>query len=208
LPELPELEKLRATALEFAKKVRASGASPAMLSAENALSEFAGTRAYTSAKEAADILERFLKRCQSTDGIAAQCRGAIVFQPTLCQGMGNTLAQLLAAMGLGAGSGFGGTGGYGAYGLYGQMAGLSGMGMGPLGRRSNGSAGRSPLSGGSAAGGENPDARRPDDASAAGAATAGSDALVPVRYRRNVGQYFQRLSEDLGDRPQGSRRRD
>jgi hypothetical protein len=205
LPEVPELEKLRATALGFAKKVRASGASPAMLAAENALSEFAGTRAYTSAKEAAEILEKFLKRCQAEDGIAAQCRGAIVFQPMLAQGMGNTLSQLLAAMGLGSGSGFGGAGGLGAYGLYGQMAGMSGLGTGPLGHRQTGGAGRGPLSGG-AAGGENPDAASPADVSASAAATAGSDAPVPVRYRRNVGQYFQRLSEELGDRPQGSRR--
>jgi hypothetical protein len=208
LPDVPELEKLRATALEFAKKVRASRASPAMLAAENALSEFAGTRAYTSAKEAADVLERFLKRCQSEDGIAGQCRGAIVFQPVLAQCMGNTLSQLLAAMGLGSGSGFGGMGGYGAYGLYGQMAGMSGMGMGQWGRRTNGPAGRGPASGGSAAAGDNPDARRSADASASGAATAGADALVPVRYRRNVGQYFQRLSEELGDRPKGNRRED
>jgi hypothetical protein len=177
-----------------------------MRSAEEALTEFAGTRGYQSAKEAAEILEKFLKRCQGEGGMGAECRGAIVFQPTLAQCMGNTLAQLLAAMGLGSGSGFGGVGGRGAYGLYGQMAGLSGMGMGPLGRRQNGPAGRGPSSGGSAAGGENPDARWPSDASAAGAATAGSDAFVPVRYRRSVGQYFQRLSEELGDRPRAGRR--
>jgi hypothetical protein len=206
LPDVRELDKLRATAVRFAREVRASGAAPAMRAAENALAEFAGTRGHGNAKEAADILEQFLKRCQGAGGMEAECLGALVFQPMLCNGLGDTVAQLLAAMGLGSGSGYGGAGGYGNYGLYGQMPGLGGVGRGAWGHRQNGLAGHGPWQGGGAAGGENPDASSPSDAPAAGAATAGSDALVPVRYRRQVGQYFERLSKELGDRPRPERR--
>jgi hypothetical protein len=199
LPEKPELEKLRETALQFMQDVRASPAGPAMQSAENALGEFQGTRAYASAQEAAEILERFLKRCQG--GMGKACHGALVFQPKLCSGMGNTVEQLLAAMGAGSGSG-----GMGAFGLYGSMAGLSGLG-GQFGDAHQGATGIGRGAGPGSGGGENPEFLPADDQATNQAAAAG-DAQVPLRYRRHVGQYFQRLAEELDDprQPQSHRR--
>ena len=123
LPELPELRELRETAQKFVGEVRGSGAVEAMTAAEQALAEFAPTRGYEKAKEAADILAKFLKRCH---GMGNCADGALRLQPSLCQGMGNTVAQLLAGMGMGQGGGGGmgmsdgmGMGGYSSVGLYG-----------------------------------------------------------------------------------------
>ncbi len=102
LPERPELQKLRETAMKFVKDVRGSGAAEALGGSEAALADFAGTRAHEKAKEAAEILNRFVKRCQGEGEMGEQCQGVLVFQPTLAQCLGNTIAQLLAEMGLGA----------------------------------------------------------------------------------------------------------
>jgi cell division septum initiation protein DivIVA len=206
LPERPELKKLRETARKFVRDVRASGATAAMTEAEAALAEFAGTRALDKAKLAAQILERFLKRCQGEDGMGSQCRGALVFQPTLANCMGNTIAQLLCEMGFGAGS-FSGAGGYGAFGLYGSMGGMSGMASGQYGEpHGAGNAGGPGTASGSSGGG-NPDLFTAGDAVGTGTATAAGETTVPVRYQRQVGQYFQRLAEELGNRPADRDRR-
>ena len=72
LPDEPKLKKLRETATKFVKDVRASGAASAMADAEAALAEFSGTRGHAKAKEAADILEKFLKRCSAKGGMGAE----------------------------------------------------------------------------------------------------------------------------------------
>lgn len=108
VPDEPEFDKLRETAAKFVKDVRQSGAAEAMAEGEAGLAEFSGTRGYEKAQEAADILEKFLKQCQG--GGMAACAGAcLVFQPGLGSCLGNTIAQLLAEMGMmpGSGSGFG-----------------------------------------------------------------------------------------------------
>ena len=198
LPERPELKKLRETALKFAADVRGSGAAEALAGSEAALADFAGSRAYEKAKEASEILNRFIKRCQGDGDLSAECQCVLVFQPSLCQGMGNTVAQLLAEMGMGSRGGMGGSGGFGAMGLYGNTAGMSGMGSGQLGEPKSGSEGGDDQQAASAGGG-NPDVFGPGDVTGAGAAASASEAGVPLRYRRAVRQYFQRLSEELGD---------
>ena len=107
LPEDEKLQELRVSALKFAKAVKDSGAEAAMADAESALTEFAGTRGHAKAQEAAEILARFISQCQGVGGQAGAC---LVFQPGLASGMGNTVAQLLAEMGMGDGSGGGGAG--------------------------------------------------------------------------------------------------
>ncbi len=69
LPEDPRLEKLRETATEFVNAVRASGAGETMGEADAALGEFSGTRGHESARKAADILEKFISRCQGEGSI-------------------------------------------------------------------------------------------------------------------------------------------
>ncbi len=189
LPENPKLATLRRTAEKFVKDVRASGALQALVAAEGALAEFAPTRGHQKAKEAADILDKFVARCASMGSGA--CEG-LMFQPVLSSGMGNTLAQLSAQMGMG---GNGMMGGYGMVGLYG----------GPLDALGNPGEGSDAEGGEDWAGrqgqphGENPDEARPGELFAPGAATGASEGAVPVRYRRQVGQYFQRIAEETED---------
>ena len=110
--------------------------------------------------------------------------------------MGNTIAQLLAAMGMGSGmGGNGGMGGYGMVGLYGGLPDMFGQG-GRVRRRPRG---RRPPGGG--ANGRSRTARIPtrrsrDELFAPGAAGGAGEGAVPVRYRRQVGQYFQRVAEE------------
>jgi hypothetical protein len=206
LPDDDRFDRLRETAARFADEVRASGASEAMAEAENALAEFSGTRAYEKAQEAAEILKKFLKMCEK--GGMGQCAGeCLIFQPTLSKGLGNTVPQLLAGMGLGggvggAGAGMAGSGGYsarrGGFGLYGGLPGMGAWG-GPLGESRDANDTRK----GKPAFYEN--RRNADEVSTFDSANvegAGgvSPADVPLRYRRRVGQYFQRINEELPDR--------
>lgn len=207
LPEDPELDKLRETAREFVEAVRTSGASEAMAEAEAALTEFAGTEAHRKAQEAAEILKRFLKMCE---GMSGQCQGCLVFQPSLSSCLGNTIAQLLGEMGLGtgmggSGMGSGGMGGYsarrGGFGLYGGMPGMVGGGDNPYGdSNSNGGDSGNDFVTGAMSGGQNPDASTRLGSQDAAAAAGIGEGAIPVRYRRRVGQYFQRIAEELGER--------
>jgi hypothetical protein len=205
LPEKPELKELRETAQEFVGKVRKSGASEAMAAAEAALAEFAGTRGYEKAKEAADILAKFLGECQGCKGGA--CNGMrLVFRPKLCKSMDDTLGQLLAGLGMGngmgTGNGMGGQGigmggGMGGVGLFGGLPEMMGLEKSGQGRANNvgGAAGYR-----AAPGGENSDERAGDNGAAGQAGGAGEGA-APARYRRQVGQYFQRIAEETGQSP-------
>jgi len=201
LPEDPRLEKLRETATKFVQDVRASGASEAMGEAEVGLAEFSGTRGYEKAQEAADILSRFLSDCQSMGNCAGGC---LVFQPTLGNCLGNTVGQLLAQMGMGMGTGMGGMGsGMGGFSIRGGNVGLYGSlpGIGAAADDGFGG-GRSSddPSGDYAAGRANPDRRTLSDSSVGPTAAGISAVGVPVRYRRRAAEYFQRITEALGDR--------
>jgi hypothetical protein len=196
LPDKPEFAELRRTAEDFAAQVRASGAASQMSQAEAALAEFAGTRSHEQARAAADTLERWLSKCQAAGEAGRSC---LKFRPGLSAGLGDTLAQLLADMGLGNGSGQTGQGrgGYSSrrgssesVGMYGRAAGMENSG----GRRgASGSGGRG--AGAGADGGQQaPDSISRPAAPAAAGANAGQ---VPPQYRQRVSEYFRRLVEEL-----------
>lgn len=205
LPDDPQLDQLRETALDFVDAVRGSGVSDVMSDAEGALVEFEGTRAHEKAVEAADILESFLGKCE---GMGKACKGCLAFNPGLSKGLGNTIEQLLAEAGLkmGSGSGFGmGEGVGGGYsarrsnannmGLYGGLPALGPQGSG------RGTAELSPGLGspGSLTGGSNPDDPTLVEAGATGAASGAGQGTIPLRYRQRVGRYLQRLAEELNE---------
>ncbi len=101
LPDVEELDNLHNTALDFVDQLRASGAAEAMHSAQSALVEFNGTRAHQEATRAADILERFVSKCE---GMGGSCEnGLLSFRPSLGSCLGDTARQMLANMGFGAG---------------------------------------------------------------------------------------------------------
>jgi hypothetical protein len=203
LPEDEKFNKLRETAGQFVQAVRTSGATEAMAAAETGLAEFSGTRGYEQAKEAADILSKFLKDCEGMGNCAGEC---LIFQPGLGGCLSDTAAQLLAAMGLGMGSGFGGMGAGGGYsaqrglmqnmGLYGgpMNSGGESFGGGPTGT------GHADESRGDFGSGTNPDLDSRADMPVTGAAGGGSEGAIPIRYRRQVGKYFQRIAEELGEK--------
>jgi len=179
LPEDERLDELRASALKFADDVRASGATEAMTDAETAL-------------KAADILEKFVKRCQ---GLAGDGRACLKFQPGLAAALGETVAQLLAEAGLLPGRDGKGGGGYSTQrssldnvGLYGQLPGMDQAGQrngsddadrGRSGWGRDGNPGTSLV---------DPGGRRTESRS--------TGPTVPLRYRSRVGAYFQRILEE------------
>jgi len=200
LPEDPGLDELRQTAGEFVDKLRASRAEQAMVESETALADFSGSRAHEKAQEAADLLDQFVKKCEGGMG---QCAGnALRFQPSLSSAMGNSVAQLLAMMGLGAQSGYGGagmgSGGFsaqrGGYGVYGDMPGMT-QPMGNAGRgrmdATSRDRGRRTVGGRHAS----KDDSLLDDPASSDASGIGQ-AAVPAGSRRRVGQYFQRVNEE------------
>ncbi len=194
LPERPELKTLRQTAQKFVKDVRASGAAEAIVAAETALADFAPTRAHQKAKEAADILDKFIKRCGGSGGMMDCALKGLRFQPILCNGLGNTIAQVLGQM---MGSGMGGNGmmgGYGMVGLYGGLPDTFGY-AGEYGDSHGGGADRLAGPQGQPHG-ENTDEAKPDEMFSPGAASGAGEGAAPVRYRRQVGQYFQRVAEE------------
>jgi len=197
LPDDPELEKLRQTAIDFAKALRESDADQAMADAAAGLAEFSGTRGYENAKRAADILEQFIGRCQSMGDQAGRC--PLKFGPSLGQCLSNSLNQLLSEAGLGMGMGEGAGDGYSAQssnlqnvGLYGALPALAGAS-----ERNDVTDTLPALSGPeSGAAAATPGAV---ELRAGGLRHAGGvdDRLVPPRYRRRVAEYFQRIADEL-----------
>jgi hypothetical protein len=205
LPEEEEFEEMRKTANEFAAAVRASGAADAMVEAETGLGEFSGTRGQEGAERAAEILKQFLSQ---GGGMGQEGAGKAMrsFRPSLGDALGQSLDQLMRNSGMGKqpGNAQGSGGGYSAsrntmdnVGLYGNNPTFneSRSGGGPSKRPMRGGAGRAPSERQSAASGDAPN-EAPGRMSAAG----GSDAAIPLRYRRQVGRYFQRVADELGDK--------
>jgi hypothetical protein len=118
--------------------------------------------------------------------------------------MGKTVDQLLAGMGLGSGGvGYGasgyGLGGFGgSVGLYGGLPAILGR-EGERGDARDVSGGKGSGIGGGKGHGENPDDATSKEAVAPGTAGGAAEGIVPLRYRRQVGQYFQRVAEETGE---------
>jgi hypothetical protein len=205
LPDKPELDELRRSAAAFLRDVRTSGASESMTDAEAALADFVMTKGHENARRAADILEKFIKRCQGdADSIDQQGRSCLKFQPTLMRALQSTLAQLLADGALGKlpgmspGPGTGSGAGYASsrssmesFGLYGIVPGLDEMAAGHGSRKDD--IGLSKEWPGSSMHG-NPSAAAALPPASMGAAAAS----VPAEYRHRVAEYFRRIAEETG----------
>ncbi|MBK8270166.1 MAG: hypothetical protein IPK83_18460 [Planctomycetes bacterium] len=193
LPDDPKLDKLRTQASEFAKAVRECNAGNNMTDAEAALAEFLGTRAHSNALAAADALEQFLSKCQSMGSEGKQC---LSFQPGLGTSMSTSADQLLGMMGLSNGNNMGS--GYSMnqntpnnVGLYGNLPLAGDPRSGRGGDQQAGSG-----NGRSVGRGDRQNywwLRGTDDGRAMGV----GEEIVPVQYRRRVGQYFQRLADEV-----------
>jgi hypothetical protein len=200
LPEEEEFRELRVSAQDFVEALRESGAAEAMLEAENGLSEFSGTRGHAGALSAADILEKFLSKAEQMgqQGGGKAMKG---FRPQLGNSMSKTLQQMANR---GQGMSQGGGSGYSAarntadnVGMYGSDQNLSDSqpsGQGQSKKQSR--TGMGPRTAAQRIGGAGEgqaEARRRQRSG------GGADAVVPLRYRRQVGRYFQRLADELGE---------
>jgi acetyl esterase/lipase len=143
------------------------------------------------AQRAAEKMDRLIARCNELPGEAQQCLTAR-FQPKLSKpGLGNSLQQILAAMGVGTGET--GRDGYGLFNedvaLYGPNVELAGE---QAGRRGDtGSSGGQHVA--SVAGdARDPGLQQPD---ARGRVRLQPDAKFPLRYRDLVGEYFRVIAE-------------
>ncbi len=204
LPDDPGLDQLRETASSFAAALRESGAGEAMADAEAGLAAFSGTRGAEGAREAEQILKRFVGQCQSMGQSGQEC---LKFAPGLGDNLGNSVEQLLATAGMSTGPGVSGTGGgYSAQmstlenvGLFGQLPALGG---GELGDE-DGPGGQAALAGrgGHEGNFESGEPGRVDPLEALRAAGTGQH-LVPPEYRQRVGTYFERIADEIGQEEQ------
>ncbi|MCH7989496.1 MAG: hypothetical protein IID46_10175, partial [Planctomycetes bacterium] len=162
---------------------------------------FFGTRGHAGATEAADILEKFLGQSNGM-GQAGQnvSRNFLPrFQPSLGNSLNQTMNQLLAEAGMGQGAG----GGYSArrntmqnVGLYGNTPFLDQ----PSALRGN-SSNQMQNAGGRSRGLRDSGEQNSSSFDTTGSLKASGvgEAVVPLRYRRKVGRYFQRIADELGD---------
>lgn len=207
LPQDPELDKLRETALDFAQNVRESQAQAEMSSAQENLLSDKFAQAQGSAKKAADILESFLSSCENMgEGAASQCKAA--FKPGAQPKVGNSLQQMLKMMGMkpgtsgskpggqpGSGFGNGAGGGYAQrfpgpqnVGMYGSMPmpqASSGRGRGD--RQSPGFQTSQTYE--TTAGGNHD-----KDTATTRQATGQALNAIPANYRSKVAEYFRQLN--------------
>jgi hypothetical protein len=189
VPAATEFDPLRKDVEEFLKAVQEAKIETDLSDATIALSEPDVVAGHALAQRAAEKMDKLIGRCQQTAGKGMECLVAR-FQPKLMQeGLGQALAQILAAMGVGEH----GRDGYGMFNedvaLYGpnvQLNGQQAAGRGETG----GGQGRSRATVGS-------DANDPGlpPANAAGRVRLQPDAKFPLRYRDLVGEYFRAIAE-------------
>ena len=208
LPDDPEFDKLRESAEEFARNLRACEADPKMTAAQQGLLNDDPAAASQDAAEAADILESFLSQCQGMgDQACKNCESS--FNPGSSAGnIGNSIDQLLKSMGLGdgqtgmkpgMGAGMAPGGGYSMpqntadnIGLYGGL---------PMQMDSPRSGNGDKADGGIAVYEQGGSANAIGSSIQAEEATARGDsgAGIPSLYREQVSEYFRQLADELGD---------
>jgi hypothetical protein len=203
LPKDPYVEQLRETAQKFAADVRASGAGDAMSAATAALAEFSGPTAHTEAKKAADILEKFIKRC---NGMGKACKNCLPkFSPSLGQCLGQTCDQLLADMKAGQGDGFGAGAGGGYSARHGSLDNVGLYGTLPTFDSSPSKSGKSDdrnavgMSGDRGRGSK-ADPREAFQVPGAAKQRSSAELTVPPAYRQRASRYFQRIADEVGNR--------
>lgn len=208
LPNDPDFEKLKESAQQFAQAVRSSGAPPAMANAQQELLKDQFKAAAEQAQGAAEELENFISQCNSMgDSACSSCEMA--FSPGRGGlGLGDTMQQLKQMMSMktggrpGSGFGWGAGNGFAQripgpqnMGLYSNMS-LSSPRTGG-GKSDRVSQGVSSTSLGEKNASEDSDTPMASEGHSAGQ----GEASVPSIYRARVADYFERLTEQLGEQP-------
>ncbi len=191
VPAGPDYEALRSDVDSFIRAVADAKIEEYLRGAANALDEPDTMTGHALAQLAAELMDKLIAKCNGLPNQAAQCLTAR-FQPKLSKpGVGNSVQQILAAMG--AGNGQGGRDGYALFNedvaLYGPNVELAGE---QAGRR--GDTGRSASQNVARVGGEASD-MAPAPPNAPGRVRLQPDARFPLRYRDLVGEYFRVIAE-------------
>lgn len=191
VPADSDYAPLRQDVQDFLKAVADAKIEQDLADASSSLNEPDTVTGYGLAQRAADEMDKLVGRCNGMGDQANQSLTAR-FQPKLTKpGLGNTLGQILSA--LGAGNGQNGRDGYSLFNesvaLYGpnmELAGEQGGGNPQSGRTE---AGRTAQLAGDAADSSLPPAEGP------GRVRLQTDAKFPLRYRDIVGEYFRVIAE-------------
>ena len=199
VPDDPAYENLRGDVESFVQAVKDAEIEKDLAEAGRLLANAEGKPGHETAQRAADKMDALISKCQSMSQDGQMC---LRFRPSMSQGLGSTLQQILAAMGAGPGQNGGGRDGYSMFAndfsLYGSNAALAGEQAGVRGDRGRGNA---PLSERVTGDARDPGLKPP--------ATTGSvrlqpDAKFPLRYRDLVGEYFRAIAESQ-DQPETKR---
>jgi hypothetical protein len=191
VPDDPAYQPLRSDVEKFLQAVAQAGIEADLGGAAIALDEPDAVAGFGLARQAAEKMDRLIGRCQGLAGQAEQCLAH--FQPKLSKpGLGNTLNQILAAMGAGNGA-ENGRDGYAlfneAVALYGPNVELAGE---QAGRRGDTGSGGGPQAAQIAGEAHDPGLPQPETA---GHVRLQPDAKFPLRYRDLVGEYFRVIAE-------------
>ena len=191
VPADTEYGLLRRDVNQFLQAVAAGKIEEDLSQAAGALDEPDTMTGQALARRAAEEMDKLIARCNGFPGLAQQCLTAR-FQPKLAKsGLGKTLQQILAALGVGAGEG--GRDGYSLFNedvaLYGPDVELAGEPAG--GREDTGAGGERRVE---QMAGAARDAGLPQP-EAPGRVRLQPDAKFPLRYRDLVGEYFRVMAE-------------
>jgi hypothetical protein len=191
VPADPDYAPLRTDVNRFLQALAEARIEDDLTNAANTLDEPDPMTGQALAQRAAEAMDKLIGRCNGLSSQAQQCLTAR-FQPKLSKpGLGNTLQQILSA--LGAGNGQGGRDGYGLFNedvaLYGpnvELAGEQAGGRGDTGTSAGWQV--QPMTG------ETPEAGL-SSAEMPGRVHLQPDAKFPLRYRDLVGEYFRVMAE-------------
>ncbi len=164
---------------------------------EHNLAGLDGRAGYLLAEQAAQKMDRLISKCGGLEGQGKMC---LRFKPSVQRALGNTLEQILAAMGANSGgNGQGNQGGYALFNddiaLYGPNVELAGQQAGGRGETGPTATRRAERVTGEA---RDPGLKQTD---VTGRVRLQPDAKFPLRYRDLVGEYFRVIAESETENP-------
>jgi hypothetical protein len=195
VPAEPAYDSLRKDVEEFLKALAEAKIQEDLSEAAKVLTQPDTMTGYALAQQAAVKMDKLISKCSGLPDQGRQCLSTR-FQPKLnAPGLGNSVAQILAAMGQGKGQGQGGEDGFGLFNedvaLYGPNVELAGE---QAGGRREGETGSGQARHTARVGGKSQDTATagPDGP---GRVRLQPDARFPLRYRELVGEYFRAIAE-------------
>lgn len=191
VPDEPQYDPLRQDVNHFIQAVAEVKIEEDLEQNEHNLASLDGKAGYVLAQQAAEKMDRLLSKCR---GLPQQGKMCLRFKPSVQQALGNTLEQILAAMGANSGgNGQDSQGGYALFNddiaLYGPNVELAGEPTGGRGETGQAATRRAERVSG--------EARDPGlkQVAVTGRVRLQPDAKFPLRYRELVGEYFRVIAE-------------